>query len=89
MRKFKKPFVDERIELIYWEDASSTDEWTDRKNLTKEPVWCVSCGILVAESDSVVVLSSCVSSVNLSCTNINIPKSAIKSREVVWENLSK
>ena len=69
---------------VFWFDATSTDEWTDRSNIKSELNLIHTVGILIEETKEVIgiALNHDTDSDSFSCF-IHIPKAWIKSRKVL------
>lgn len=43
--------------VVVWKDAQSLDEWTDKKDLSLTPPTIVSCGFVIADTNTELTLS--------------------------------
>jgi hypothetical protein len=69
--------------LVYvtWEDAYSTDDWTELADLSEENHLCASTGYLVRKSKDVLVVAGTVSADGQACCVIHIPRRMVKAVE--------
>jgi hypothetical protein len=64
--------------LVEWEDAFSTDEWTDLDQLERGCLSCVTVGFLVHRSKKTLIVAGTVSKDGQGCCVMHIPARWVK-----------
>lgn len=79
--------IDYKIYKVIWIDSSQSHGWILKDDLKEFDMGIVSCGFLIRETESFIVLSSHIGE-DCICSPMQIPKIAITSMEEIKNAIS-